>query len=294
MNKKTSPRHWANFAGFSDISYSSLLTLYCRAIETETDHPILQDDLAVEITRKLNPVLAATGDRKGMDLAQGKIKRILREHIALRSWYYDQMTTRFLEQHPQAVVVSMGCGLDTRFQRIKPAKGIFFDLDLPEVIQFKKKFISENDRFRMIARSVFDHGWMDEVKKAGERPRLFLAEGVFMYLAPEDVRLLVLELQRRFPGCELLCEVFNSIFLSDFWRPLVTGKLRRSGGLGESTEYRFGIRTSTELESWGEGIEFLDDWCYFDPNHPKLRRLRWFGKLELFRKVQWTVHYRLN
>jgi O-methyltransferase involved in polyketide biosynthesis len=41
-------------------------------------------------------------------------------------------------------------------------------------------------------------------------PFLFLAEGVFMYLEYEDVRPLVLVLQKTFPVSELLCGMENS------------------------------------------------------------------------------------
>jgi len=48
------------------------------------------------------------------------------------------------------------------------------------------------------------------------------------------------------------------------------------------------------MEGWNQGIEFLDDWDYFETGEQKLGLLRLFGRLEMFRRVQWTVHYRLN
>jgi hypothetical protein len=117
---------------------------------------------------------------------------------------------------------------------------------------------------------------------------------VFVYLEAEKVRALVVEIQRRFPGSELLCEVFNSFFLSKAWKPLVDLIMRRGFGFGAGAKYCFGIRESQEMESWRTGIEFLDDWSFFDAPHPRLGWLGWLGRFEFARKTEWTVHYMLN
>jgi hypothetical protein len=40
--------------------------------------------------------------------------------------------------------------------------------------------------------------------------------------------------------------------------------------------------------------KFLEDWSYFDSEEKKLGWLKMFRNSELFRKTQWTVHYKLN
>jgi O-methyltransferase involved in polyketide biosynthesis len=123
---------------------------------------------------------------------------------------------------------------------------------------------------------------------------MFIAEGVFMYLDTDDVRGLVLKLQAQFPGSELVCEVFNSKWLTKPWKNMINLKMQRELHMGQDAAFNFGIRDSREMESWSPGIEFLDDWTYLDEPEPKLGWLRMFRHLELFRKTQWTVHYRLN
>jgi hypothetical protein len=65
-------------------------------------------------------------------------------------------------------------------------------------------------------------------------------------------------------------------------------------GVGKEAAFIFGIRNSHELETWHSDIEFLDEWSYFDSEHPRLGWVGILGKLKLMRKVQYTVHYRLN
>jgi methyltransferase (TIGR00027 family) len=278
----------------SDVATTSLLTLYCRAIESQSPDPIIQDAKAVAITRKLNPELAASKDRLLVSLAKGKIRKELAVHISLRAWKYDEYAQDFLIRHPDGIIVSIGCGMDFRFERVDNGRVVFFDLDLPEVMSYRQQFAGQNDRYHTIASSVFDYAWMDEIKKQGNRPVLFMAEGVFMYLDAEKVKDLVLTMQSRFPGSELVCEVVSKLFLNKLMKGMLHAKMRRQLYLGKDTDYHFGISGSHELETWHTGLKLIDDWCYFDTQHKKLGWLGWMAKSEFFRKVQWSIHYRLD
>ena len=58
--------------------------------------------------------------------------------------------------------------------------------------------------------------------------------------------------------------------------------------------YEFGVRDSHDLERWGPGLVLLDDWTYFDESEPRLGWMRLLARWPLFRRSQWTVHYRLG
>lgn len=281
-------------AELSAIPAMALVTLFSRAIESQSPEPILNDEYALAICERLQPALAASPDGLKRSLSQRRLAPILYRHIALRTCFYDQIARSFMHDHPGATVVNLGCGLDTRFHRIDDRRAIFFDLDLPEMIVLKSRFVEQNPRYRLTPKSIFDYSWMDRLEGSKERPILFLAEGVFIYLEANRVKNLVLTLQQRFPGSELLCEVFNSRWLGRPFKPLVNWFLRRITGLGKHADYHFGLKDSREMEGWGTGIELIHQWTYFDPDHPKLRQLRWFGKLKIFRKLLWTVHYRFS
>jgi O-methyltransferase involved in polyketide biosynthesis len=142
--------------------------------------------------------------------------------------------------------------------------------------------------------SVFDTRWIDDVLNYGVRPTLFLAEGLFMYLPEEDVKALVLELQQRFPGCELACEVVHKAWVKGIWGKIRAYKMHKELKLGKTAAYYFGIDTSREPETWHSGIELLEEWSYFDTQHPKLGLLKLFARVDWLRRIQWTAHYRLN
>ncbi len=70
-----------------------------------------------------------------------------------RSLHTDKMARGFIEQHSEAAIVNIGCGLDTTFSRIDNGKIMFYELDLPDVIALRKNFYEESDRHKSIASS---------------------------------------------------------------------------------------------------------------------------------------------
>lgn len=279
--------------GVGDVSATSLVTLYCHAIEARSDRPILADPRSVAIAAELNRLLSPPADPLEKALVSGTLDRKLVVHIALRAKRYDDYVREFLARHPDGVVVNIGCGLDSRFERIDNGSVVFYDLDLPEIVAVRNRFFQESDRYRVIASSVLDFGWMAEVRRhAG--PFLFLAEGVFMYLAGDDVRSLVLALQGTFPGSELVCEVVNAFWLRPPLDCMLRFKMQRQLHLGKGAVFRSGLRHGREMEEWHGGIRFLDDWSYFDSGDEKLGWMRVLRRIELVRTTQYTVHYRLS
>ena len=277
-----------------DVAKTGMLTFYCHVLESQNSNPILLDKQAVEISRQLDPVFANSSSRLLRNLSKGKVSKELVAHINLRAKKYDEYANSFFTKNPNAILVNIGCGMDSRFQRIDNGKMICFDLDLPEMIGFKKQFYKETDRYRFIAASVFDYSWMDQVAKMGRRPVLFMAEGVFMYLDGKKIKNLILKLQTRFPGSELVCEVVTAFFTRKPWNRMVALKLNQQMGVGKEAAFTFGVQNSHELETWHSGIEYLDDWSYFDTRHPRLGWMAIMGKVKFIRNVQYTLHYRLN
>ena len=276
-----------------DVAATSFVTLYCHALETMSKEPVLNDPKAVEVTRELNKILSKSKNKLERDLSEGKLKKSMVVHIAIRAKQYDKYVSDFLKESPGGVVVNIGCGLDSRFFRIDNKKVIFYDLDLPEVIEIKKHFFRETKRYKLIASSVLDYIWMPAVAKH-KGPFLFIAEGVFMYLNRSDVRSLVLKLQKEFPGSDLVCEVVNSLWVDTPLKTIVNFKMQRELHLGKGTTFNFGIKGSREMEEWSPGIKFLDEWSYFESNEKKLGLLKIFKHFGLLNRTQWTVHYKLN
>jgi O-methyltransferase involved in polyketide biosynthesis len=80
----------------------------------------------------------------------------------------------------EAVVVHIGCGLDTRFERVDNGRVHWNDLDLPEVIRLQKELIGIDEvRHHLLVCSVFDDRWLKAVS-VHKCPFMFNAEGVYV------------------------------------------------------------------------------------------------------------------
>lgn len=281
----------------TDVSETLLIPLYSRAFETQSEHPLINDQKAVEITTQLNTLFATSQVPLHRQLAKGKIRRTsnkkLSAFLALRSRRFDRYCQEFLQHAPQGIVVELGCGLSSRFSRVDDGKVEWYDLDLPEVIAVRKLFFPQTPRSHMIPSSVLDFHWMDLLAST-QTPVLFIAEGLLMYLHEAEVKSLVLELQRRFPGCELVCEVENSFVIKALQKERWRKKFQRDHHLGPDATMHFGIREGRDIEDWGAGIRLVDEWTIFDDREKKLGWMNLFRFSKKLRKAQWVVHYQLR
>jgi len=162
-----------------------LIPLYCKALESKKETPIISDNKAIEIVSKIE-----------YDYTQLKIPRQTHVTICMRAKQFDNYTREFLQKYPKGIVVQLGCGLDSRFSRINNSTVEWYDLDYPEVIQLRKSFYRETDRYHLIPSPVMEFKWIDNLlNKKG--PFIFLAEGLFMYLKEEEVKSLIFTLQKK-------------------------------------------------------------------------------------------------
>ena len=177
-----------------------LMTLRAKALDARSPRPILADTTAAEWADSVDydfNKLAGFGD-------------VL---IAVRARQLDQWAREFLKRHPQATVLNLGCGLDTRYFRLAPGPGVlWFDVDYPEVIDLRHKFCDERPGYRMIASSVTDPGLLTDLPadRTAHVPVLVIAEGLLEYLEEADVKALLNRLTARFATGEMIFDVMNS------------------------------------------------------------------------------------
>lgn len=70
--------------------------------------------------------------------------------MGMRSAVFDRWIRQNMTEYPGAVVLHLGCGMDSRACRVNPAGHLWFDVDFPEVIEERKKYFREEAGYRMI------------------------------------------------------------------------------------------------------------------------------------------------
>ena len=270
-----------------------MTTLYCRALESASETPILVDPAAEELIAKLDPLLAPSRSALHRQLLERRIDRRDAAFVALRAARFDRCALEFASRTRPSLIVNLGCGFDTRFQRIDDGELQFLDVDRAEIIRLKRHLSASGNRHRHIQASVLETDWMSEIAPTSSPP-LFLAEGLLMYLPEDRVRALVLEIQARFPGAEFVTDVIDTRWLRPWIRWTIDVKLRWRYRFGKSARFVSGLRNSRDMENWGEGIEYLREWCILDESEPKSGLSRVLRRLEIARRLHRVVHYRLH
>lgn len=221
-----------------------LIPLYSKAKESIKPNPIIYDKKALEII-----------DLIEYDSSQLNIPSKTEITLCMRAKQFDNYTKVYLKNNPKSTVVHLGCGLDSRFNRVDNGTVEWYDLDFPEVIELRKSFYKESHRYHMIPSSVTDFTWIDYVNPK-EGPFLFLAEGLLMYLKEDEVKDLFHLIRDFFPKCYFIFDAFNKLTVRGINRHPSIRKTKAS--------INWGINDSKKLEEWDRGIKLIDEWYFTD------------------------------
>ena len=99
---------------------------------------------------------------------------------AARYYNLDEIVRKFCAKYPKCNVVYLGAGLETACFRLKTVNATFYEIDLPEVIEFRRRVLGECANEALIGCDLFDLAWTRRID--GSLPTLLVACGVFQYL----------------------------------------------------------------------------------------------------------------
>ncbi|MDH4138730.1 MAG: class I SAM-dependent methyltransferase, partial [Anaerolineae bacterium] len=94
----------------SGVSQTLLVTVYLRAMETQRPDALIKDEKAVELVTRMSHDFDF--------IKQIPMKEVNMVVPLLRNREFDRYAQDFLTRHSKAVVVHIGCGLDSRFERV--------------------------------------------------------------------------------------------------------------------------------------------------------------------------------
>ncbi len=243
----------------SIVAETLFIPLYMRAKESRRDNPILYDRTAQQLADSLE-----------YDYSRFEGARLSEVGCVVRGWYFDRAVQRFIKTHPHPVVVNVGCGLDTRFQRIGDGRTVFYDMDLPEVIALRRELMPEQPSNPYIAASLLETDWMDALRQRHpDAEFIFVAEGVLMYFYEEQVRAFLHHVASRFAGGELWFDVCGTMMSRHGVKP---DSLRK-----HEAQIRHGITDGHAVEQWEPSLRLIEQ-----ANYMKFFRTRWgffFGQI---------------
>ena len=226
---------------FTPIEQTAFVTAYARALDSRWPRPILGDTLSDEIVAKIDYDFHALG------VPSSAVRQ-----TALRAKLLDYRVRTFTSEHPDAVVVALGAGLDTGMQRVEPPATVdWYSVDLPHVIALRDQLLPADDHAYSVAASLADDAWTDQIPS--ERPTMLVADGLLAFLL-EPV---IINLFRRIP------EHFRSgeIAINDYgrvgWLSLMAMKVGFSA-VGNQWAYR-GFKDARLPETWSPRLTLVEE-----------------------------------
>ena len=140
---------------------------------------------------------------------KGKAKsKWLAYYMGVRSAVFDEWVNQRMADRQDAVVIHIGCGMDSRVIRIGADKRKWYDVDFAEVITQRIRYFSESEHYQMIAGDARDCKWLTAIKE--NKSAIVIMEGVSMYLTIDEMKNLTDSLCAHFKSISLLVDCYSS------------------------------------------------------------------------------------
>jgi O-methyltransferase involved in polyketide biosynthesis len=179
----------------SGVSETALMTLNGRAHQAGLPDAIIDDPMAITLRDSFDVDFTKFG-RQGQEMA-------------LRSLAVDQCALAYLRRHPKATIVALAEGFQTSFWRLDKAVANpqfrWVSVDLPPVIELREQLLPPSPRITNLAQSALDYSWIDRID--GTDGVFITAEGLLMYLQPDQSMGLITECAKRFPGGQMFFDL---------------------------------------------------------------------------------------
>jgi methyltransferase (TIGR00027 family) len=206
----------------SSVGATATMVAAARALASRADDPVIDDPFAEPLVKAVGVEFftkLATGELQMSELdpeATGGVGNMNRfaDGMAARTVFFDEFFTAAGEAGIRQAVI-LASGLDARAYRLNwPAGTVVFEIDQPEVIEFKTVTLAglgaEPTADRRTVPVDLRHDWATALREAGfdaAAPTAWIAEGLLGYLPPEaQDRLLDQIAELSAPGSRLAAE----------------------------------------------------------------------------------------
>ncbi|MCG8414434.1 MAG: class I SAM-dependent methyltransferase [Pseudomonadales bacterium] len=218
------------------VQETLLIPLLGRAEETRSNRGLINDPKAIEIVDSLDYDFSKW---KGIPSLTG---------ASIRTRMFDDAVKEFLSRSPQATVIEIGAGLNTRYERLDNGHAHWLEIDLPDAMALRKKFFDDTERRVQLSASVMDSEWLDRVAEL-PGPYCFVAEAVLIYLYEPEVRKALKPIGERFPGSWLITDTTSTQMVENQHKHDAMKKMR------QESWFRWNCDDPNSLSDWGWELE---------------------------------------
>ena len=219
------------------VQETLIIPLFGRLVCSEHFPLLFSDPEAKRICESLD--YDFSGKRKKMESPAGLFGAL---EVAQRQYDLRCEVESYLNEHPKAAVVNLGCGLDDTFSKADNGLCSGYNLDFPDVIAVRNELLPAGEREENIACDLNDFTWMDLIDSSNGA--VFFAAGVFYYFRTEEVKKLFAAMAERFSGAVLAFDACN-----ERGAKLMRKTWLREAGITDVHAF-FSLEDETEIRGW--------------------------------------------
>lgn len=179
----------------NEVNKTLYIPLYGKAYVSKKGI-ILRDTKAEEIW-----------DKEGFELKRKSRSKWLAYYMGMRSAVFDTWLKDQMQKNEQAIVVHIGCGMDSRVLRVGTNYHLWYDVDFPDVIDERKLYYSETEDYRMLSSDARNIEWLNDIP--GNADAIVVMEGVSMYLQVEELQNTLGAIVKYFNKVSLLMDCYT-------------------------------------------------------------------------------------
>ena len=154
--------------------------------------------------KKAEEIWAAEGFKLG-----GKSKsKWLAYYMGIRSAVFDEWLSQKMDELENAVVLHIGCGMDSRVLRVGTRGHKWYDVDFADVIVERGRYFAETDDYKMLAGDAGESEWLSQIPQNDHA--VVVLEGVSMYLSHKEMQNLINNLCAHFKKVSLLVDCYST------------------------------------------------------------------------------------
>lgn len=181
----------------NEVNRTLYIPLYGKALVSKKEL-FLKDPKAEEIWKV-----------EGFPLKGKSKSKWLAYYMGIRAAVFDQWLGQKMAEFSDAVVIHIGCGLDSRVLRVGTMGHKWYDVDFPEVITQRSRHYPQTPDYRMIGGDVRGCDWLEKIPE--RKQAIVVMEGVSMYLPFEELKTLTENLSRKFEEISLLLDCYSGL-----------------------------------------------------------------------------------
>ena len=138
---------------------------------------------------------------------KGKSKsKWLAYYMGMRAAVFDRWLNAQMDADPSAVILHIGCGMDSRCVRVGTRGHLWFDVDFPEVISERKRYYYESAEYKMCSADIRSADWLSRIPTGNA---IVIMEGVSMYLTPKELGRAMAQIASHFASVRILMDCYT-------------------------------------------------------------------------------------